>query len=54
MRIDEKGNPHTLEQDIIETWAAHGWELISENVEAHPRKVIWTIVAKGIEERKSH
>jgi hypothetical protein len=45
VRIDEKGKEHTLDEDIWETWKAHGWQVVSERVTARH----WIIEAKPLE-----
>lgn len=44
MRTDEMGIMRTLEEDIVEIWREHGWEVIEENVKENT----WCITAKRL------
>lgn len=43
MRIDKEGNQRTLEQDILEIWGLHGWDVIEERVNGNT----WEITAEA-------
>ena len=47
MRFDKDGRLHSLDQDIVEIWRAHGWEVVEEKVpRSKGRKKVWIITAK--------
>ncbi len=43
MRIDKKGEIHTLEEDIQEIWHSHGWRVVKETVKGNK----WEITAEN-------
>ena len=48
MRLDKKGAPHTLEEDIQKIWEEHGLEVTEEIVKADKGITTWTIKARRI------
>ena len=49
MRIDENGESHTLEQDIVETWQKHGLKVTEERFINNT----WEIKAKPITNKEA-
>ena len=48
MRFDREGTPHTLEEDIQNTWKEHGLEVTEETVTSDKAITTWTIKARRI------
>lgn len=46
MRIDKKGELHTLEEDIEYIWAGHGMKVEREEVKTEDGFDVWKIFVK--------